>query len=171
MSAVSGTGYANVRLTDSSNVNDDIKFIGNNGVYINQTDANTITVDGTTYTVSAVSGTGYANVRLTSSNNVNDNIKFIGSGATTVAQTDANTITISSTDTDTTYTISAVSGTGYANVRLTSSGNSNDDVKFIGSGIVTVSQTDADTSNPSPEPALPWGSTSTRRTFFPITAT
>lgn len=144
VSAVAGSGYANVRLGDSSNVNDDISFYGNNGTQVVYIDANTITVN-TQYTVSAVSGTGYANIRLTDIRSTNDDIKLIGSGATTVTQTDADTVTISSTDTDTTYSISVVSTTGGANVRITSSSNANDDIKIASGNNATVAYTDANT--------------------------
>jgi hypothetical protein len=55
--------------------------------------------------------------------------------------------TISATDTNTTYDISAASTTGGANLTLTAggSGSGTDSVKFASGGIVTVSQTDANT--------------------------
>jgi len=46
---------------------------------------------------------------------------------------------------DTTYAVSAVTGTGSAKLRLTGSDNVTDDVEFIGSGAITVTLTDDST--------------------------
>lgn len=99
---------------------------------------------GKTYNISAETATGGANLRLTDGT-VTDDVKLAGSGATTVTRTDANTITISSTDTNTTYAVSAETATGGANLRLTGSDATTDDVKLAGSGATTVTRTDANT--------------------------
>lgn len=104
-------------------------------------------VAGTTYAISAETATGGANLRLTGSDASTDDVKIASGTNVTVTRTDANTITISATDTDTntTYAVSATSTTGGANLRLTGSDASTDDVKFAGSGAVSVAQTDANT--------------------------
>lgn len=104
-------------------------------------------VSGTTYAISAETVTGGANLRLTGSDASTDDVKIASGTNVTVTRTDANTITIDSsyTDTNTTYAVSATSTTGGANLRLTGSDASTDDVKFAGSGAVSVAQTDAST--------------------------
>jgi hypothetical protein len=62
---------------------------------------------------------------------------------TTNAGTD--TITIAGTDTNTTYSISAETVSGGANLRLTDSAAGTDDVKIAGGTNVTVTRTDANT--------------------------
>lgn len=104
-------------------------------------------VSGTTYGISAETATGGANLRLTGSDASTDDVKIAAGDNVTVTRTDANTITIASsyTDTNTTYSVSATSTTGGANLRLTDSAAGTDDVKFAGSGSVSVAQTDAST--------------------------
>lgn len=104
-------------------------------------------IAGTTYTISAETATGGANLRLTGSDASTDDVKIAAGTNVTVTRTDANTITIDSsyTDTNTTYSQSAVSTTGGANLRLTGSDATTDDVKFAGAGSVSVAQTDANT--------------------------
>lgn len=104
-------------------------------------------VAGTTYAISAETATGGANLRLTGSDASTDDVKIASGTNVTVTRTDANTITISATDTDTntTYAVSAETATGGANLRLTGSDASTDDVKLAGSGSVSVARTDANT--------------------------
>lgn len=64
--------------------------------------------------------------------------KVLGTNGTVVAWVD-------NIDNDTTYAISAETVTGGANLRLTGSDTSTDDVKFAGAGIASVARTDANT--------------------------
>ena len=136
-----------LRLKNSSNSNDDIRFIGSGAtsvtsnsthIIISSTDTNTDT--NTTYDLLAVANTA-ANaglLRLKNSSNANDNVTFSGSGATTVSS-NATHIIISSTDTntDTNTTYNLLSpGTGV--LRLQDSANSNDNITFVGSGATSV---------------------------------
>lgn len=104
-------------------------------------------ITGTTYSISAETATGGANLRLTGSDSTTDDVKIAAGSNVTVTRTDANTITIAATDTDTntTYAVSAETATGGANLRLTGSDSSTDDVKLAGSGSVSVARTDANT--------------------------
>jgi hypothetical protein len=54
-------------------------------------------------------------------------------------------VLVSDPDNDTSYSISAETATGGANLRLTGSDATTDDVKFVGAGIAVVERTDADT--------------------------
>jgi hypothetical protein len=54
-------------------------------------------------------------------------------------------VLVADADDDTTYSISAETATGGANLRLTGSDATTDDVKFVGAGIAVVERTDADT--------------------------
>lgn len=80
--------------------------------------------------------------------NNSDSVRFAGAGDTSVAfDSGTKKVTISSTDSDTTYSVSAETVSGGANLRLTAggSGSGTDDVKLAGSGSTTVTRTDADT--------------------------
>lgn len=66
-------------------------------------------------------------------------------GANVTITNAAGSITIASTDTDTTYGISAETATGGANLRLTGSDVTADDVAIKGSGTTTVTRTDVNT--------------------------
>lgn len=66
-------------------------------------------------------------------------------GANVTITNAAGSITIASTDTNTTYGISAETTTGGANLRLSGSDTSTDDVAIKGSGATTVTRTDANT--------------------------
>lgn len=98
-----------------------------------------------TYSQSAVSTAGGANLRLAGSNAVNDDVKFASGTNVTVVQTDVNTITISSTDTNTTYGISAETAGANTVLRLTGSDAGTDDVAIAAGTGVSVSRTDANT--------------------------
>jgi hypothetical protein len=99
-SAVTTTGGAFLRLTDSSAVNDDVKFAGSGATTVSFTDASTITISSTdtntTYDLTST-GTTTASINLVPSSGVTDSVSITGSGATSVSHS-AGTITISSTD-------------------------------------------------------------------------
>lgn len=103
----------------------------------------------TTYAVSAVDGTaGKKIIRLTGSDAVTDDVTLVqGSNVTLTRVGDEITIASTDTDTNTTYSISAETVTGGANLRLTDSGATTDDVKFASGTGITVSRTDANTVN------------------------
>lgn len=61
----------------------------------------------TLYALSAESATGGVNLRLTGSDATTDNVKLASGTNMTVVRTDADTITLNSTDTNTTYDITA----------------------------------------------------------------
>ena len=141
------TGGANFNLVGSDSTTDTIKFASGGATTVNQTDANTITVSSvnTTYTQDASATTGGANLNLVGSDSTTDSIKFAGGTNVTVTATDANTITLSSTDTNTTYTISSSSTTGGANLNLVGSDSTTDSVKYANGTGVTVTSPDANT--------------------------
>ena len=101
---------------------------------------------GKTYNISAETTTGGANLRLTDGT-ITDDVTLAEGTGITVTRTDANVITIATTvvDTNTTYAVSAETATGGANLRLTGTDASTDDVSIVGSGATTVSRTDANT--------------------------
>jgi putative lipase involved disintegration of autophagic bodies len=99
----------------------------------------------TTYSISAETTTGGANLRLTGSDSSTDNVKLASGSNVTITRTDADTITIASADTNTTYGISAETVSGGANLRLTGSDSSTDNVKLAAGSNVTITRTDADT--------------------------
>jgi hypothetical protein len=107
-----------------------------------------------TYSQSAASTTGGANLRLAGSNAVNDDVKFASGTNVTVVQTDVNTITISSTDTNTTYGISAETSGANTVLRLTGSDAGTDDVAIAAGSGVSVARTDANTITISSTGAL-----------------
>lgn len=210
VSAETATGGANLRLSDGTTT-DDVKFAGSGATTVTRTDANTITISSTdtnttytagsglslasttfshadtstvanvtpasrtyvsgitfdtyghvqsvstgtetvvdtntTYGVSAETATGGANLRLTGSDASTDDVKLASGTGITVSRTDANTITIAATvaDTNTTYAVSAETTTGGANLRLTGSDASTDDVAIVAGTGATVTRTDANT--------------------------
>lgn len=101
---------------------------------------------GGTYMLSAESTTGGANIRL-SGNSVDDDVKLAAGSNVLISRTDANTITIASTGTGggTIYGISAETTTGGANIRLTGSDSTTDDLKIAAGSNVTITRTDANT--------------------------
>jgi hypothetical protein len=84
-----------------------------------------------------------------------------GSNITITGDSSSDSITFAATDTNTTYSISAETVSGGANLRLTGSDAATDDVKFEGSGSVTVTRTDANTVTIS-------GSASTQDIISPL---
>jgi len=95
----------------------------------------TPTDDDTTYTLS--NGTvANPKITLTPSTGTADQVQFVGSGSTTI-QGSTGTITVSSTDTDTTYTLS--NGTvANPKIILTPSTGTADQVQLVGAGSTTV---------------------------------
>ena len=151
VSAQDGTaGKKIIRLTGSDASTDDVTLVaGTNVTLTRSTDEITIdaTDTNTTYSISAETATGGTNLRLTGSDATTDNVKLAEGTGITVTRTDDSTITIATTvvDTNTTYSISAETATGGANLRLTDSAAGTDDVKIAGGTGVTVSRTDANT--------------------------
>lgn len=102
-------------------------------------------VTGTTYDLAA-GGTTSPTITLTGSDSSTDTVTFsAGTGITLGQSAGTITITNSVSDTNTTYSHSAVTTTGGAKLRLTGSDTTNDDVSFLGSGAVSIARTDADT--------------------------
>lgn len=139
-----------LRLAGSDSVNDDITFQAGSNVTITTGGTSNITIAATntdtTYAISAETSltTDAAKLTLTAggSGSGTDDVTFVGSNGISVTRTDANTITINGggvTDTNTTYSISAVNDSG-VKLRLTAggSGSGTDDVTFVGSGGTSV---------------------------------
>jgi len=102
------------------------------------------------YVSSEISQTGNsADLRLTDSDGYIDNVTFTGGTNVTIVRTDASKITISATanDTNTTYGISAESNVTpkSADLRLTGSDASTDNVTLVGGTNVTITRNDANT--------------------------
>jgi hypothetical protein len=96
----------------------------------------------TQYAISSETATGGVNLRLTGTDASTDNVKFASGTNMSVVRTDANTITLNSTDTNTTYDITAESlFAGQITLRLASLNPSGTkDVAIIaGSGIELTS--------------------------------
>lgn len=101
----------------------------------------------TTYTISAITDGSDANIRLTGSDASIDEIQLIAGTNISLAVTSAGAIQINNTQTElnTTYSVSAETVAGGANLRLTGSDTSTDDVKIASGTGITVSRTDANT--------------------------
>lgn len=99
----------------------------------------------TTYAISAETVAGGANLRLTGSDAVTDDVKIASGTGITVSRTDANTITVASTvtDTNTTYSIAAITDGLDANIRLTGSDASIDEIQLIAGTNITLGVTSA----------------------------
>jgi hypothetical protein len=113
-----------------------------NTQWVNQTvDTNT------TYTQNASTTTGGANLNLVGSDSTTDSVKFASGTGITVSRTDADTITIASsvTDTNTTYAISAETNAAGADIRLSGSDATTDNLTIAAGTNVTVTRTDANT--------------------------
>lgn len=147
--------FANILVAGQSNVTadsyaDNLTLVAGTGITLTTdplTDSITITSSaaGATYGLSAETTTDGTHLRLTGSDSSIDNLKFANGTGITVTRTDSDTITIATTVTNTTYGISAETTTGGANLRLTGSDSSIDNLKIAGTGIVTVTRTDANT--------------------------
>lgn len=130
------TTYSNATTSDAGlmSSNDKTKLDGiAASAEVNQNAFSSVAVSGQT-TVAADSKT--------------DTLTFVaGSNVSITTDATADSITIASTDTNTntTYSISAETVTDGANLRLTDSDASTDDVSIIGGTNVTVTRTDADT--------------------------
>ncbi len=148
---------ADLRLTDSDGYTDNVTLVGGTNVTIVRTNENTITFSAadidtnTKYSVSAeTSQTGNsADLRLTDTDGYTDNVTFTGGSNVTIVRTDANKITISASanDTNTTYGISAETNATpkSADLRLTGSDASTDNVTLVGGTNVTITRNDANT--------------------------
>ena len=99
----------------------------------------------TTYSISAETTSGGANLRLTGSDASTDDVKIASGTGITVSRTDANTITVASsiTDTNTTYAISAITDGADANIRLTGSDASIDEIQLIAGTNISLAVTSA----------------------------
>jgi hypothetical protein len=144
------TGGANLTLSGSDASTDSVAYKGAGATTVTSTDANTITITSTdtntTYTQDASATTGGANLNLVSSAAVTDTIKFAGGTNVTITATDANTITIDApVGPNTTYTIASNTVTGGANLTLSGSDSTTDNVAYKGAGATTVTSTDANT--------------------------
>jgi hypothetical protein len=99
----------------------------------------------TTYAISAETTSGGVNLRLTGSDASTDDVKFAQGTGITLTRTDASTITVASsvTDTNTTYAISAVTDGADANIRLTGSDASIDEIQLIAGTNISLAVTSA----------------------------
>ncbi len=85
----------------------------------------------TTYSISAVDGnSGKKIIRLTDSGGGNDDVTLVGGTNVTLSRSN-DEITIDTSDSDTTYDLSAVSSSSDIILRLDPSNGSNDDVKIV----------------------------------------
>ena len=100
--------------------------------------------ENTSYTVSAVDGTsGKKIIRLTGSDATTDDVTLVeGTGITLSRSNDE--ITITNSGMGTTYSISAETVMGGANIRLTGSDSSTDNLKIAQGTGITVTRTSAD---------------------------
>ena len=99
----------------------------------------------TTYAISAETVSGGVNLRLTGSDASTDDVKFAQGTGITLTRTDASTITVASsvTDTNTTYAISAVTDGADANIRLTGSDATIDEIQLIAGTNISLAVTSA----------------------------
>ena len=99
----------------------------------------------TTYAISAETTSGGVNLRLTGSDASTDDVKFAQGTGITLTRTDASTITVASSvsDTNTTYAISAVTDGADANIRLTGSDASIDEIQLIAGSNISLAVTSA----------------------------
>jgi len=165
----SGTGTDDVTLVAGDNIslsrtNDEITITGVGGTASvqqivgdmvsgnSETGGIAVTYDGTNKKLDfavptwiLAGSTTTSNHVLFSTNGGTDKIEIAGSGATSVAWDSVNKkVTLSSTDTNTTYSVSAVDGTaGKKIVRLTAggSGSGTDDVTFVAGTNVSLART------------------------------
>jgi hypothetical protein len=126
-----GDDSTGTRISD----NETIKIAGAGGISTSMS-GDTLTISGSQgITIVGDDSTG---TRVSD----NETFKIAGAGSVSTAVS-GDTLTI--TGTNTTYSISAETATGGANLRLTDSGAGTDDVKFASGTGITVSQTDANT--------------------------
>lgn len=151
ISAITDGSDANIRLTGSDASVDEIQLIAGTNISLAVTSAGAIQINNTqtelntTYSVSAETVAGGANLRLTGSDAVTDDVKIASGTGITVSRTDANTITVASTvtDTNTTYSIAAITDGADANIRLTGSDASIDEIQLIAGSNITLGVTSA----------------------------
>ena len=165
----SGTGTDDVTLVAGDNIslsrtNDEITITGAGGTVSvqqivgdmvsgnSETGGIAVTYDGTNKKLDfsvptwiLAGSTTTTNHVLLSTNGGTDKIEVVGSGATSVAWDGTNKkVTLASTDTDTTYSVSATDGTaGKKIIRLTAggSGSGTDDVTFVAGTNVSLART------------------------------
>lgn len=107
-------------------------------ITIASTDTDTVTNAFTT--ISTPSGTSPV------ADSTSDTLTLVaGSNVSITGDSSTDSITFAATDTNTTYSVSAESTTGGANLRLVGSDATTDDIKIEGSGATTVTRTDAST--------------------------
>jgi len=93
----------------------------------------------TTYNIDASTTTGGANFNLVGSDLTTDTIKFAEGSGMSVVRTDANTITFANTSPGTTYTYTASTTTGGANLTLTGSDATTNTIKLTdGTGVTNT---------------------------------
>ncbi len=142
---IANTAQGSLRLADSSSSNDNISFVGANGVSVTSDGSGTVTITGqidtnTTYDLLTVANTTVGVVTLDPSTGANDDIKFIGAGGITVTSDGSGNVTITQVDTNTTYDLLTVSNNTVGVLRLDPSTGSDDDARFIGAnGIIVTS--------------------------------
>lgn len=148
---------AAINLTDNLNATDAVNFTGSGAVTISKGIGNVINVSSTdtntTYDLAAASVINPANtaaITLTDNLSSTDSVNLTGSGSTTISKGVGNTINISSTDTNTTYDLSAVAVINplkTAAIALTDNLNSTDSVNLTGLNGATVSKGSGNTIN------------------------
>jgi len=161
-----------IRLTGSDATSDTVTLVGTGATVVSSNATHVIinsSDTSTTYSVSIPTTT--TKLRLTGSDSTTDDIEFVGSGATTVTRTNDSKFTISSTDNNdnTLYDLSTGGvNASVANLNLTASGSGTgtDVVRFVGSGLVTVSSNAthiiATGATPSLDAVLGVGNTTTK---------
>ena len=144
---------ADLRLTGNDSSTDNVTFTGGANVTVVRTDANKITISAsandtnTTYGISAEANAtpNTADLRLTGSDSTTDNLTLVGGTNVTVVKNNANTITLSSLNTNTTYGVSSENSQtlNSADLRLTGSDSTTDNLTFTGGTAINVVSTDA----------------------------
>ena len=144
---------ADLRLTGNDSSTDNVTFTGGANVTVVRTDASKITISAsandtnTTYGISAEANAtpNTADLRLTGSDSTTDNLTLVGGTNVTVVKNNANTITLSSLNTNTTYGVSSENSQtlNSADLRLTGSDSTTDNLTFTGGTAINVVSTDA----------------------------
>ena len=152
ISAETETNGARLTLAGSDNSTDSVKLVAGSNISITRDNENQITF-GSTYTNTTysldgstpVGTTNTVNLELVGTDSTTDSIKVTGSGSTTVSWNEDNqNLIIDSTNTDTTYSISAGDGgTGEKTIVLTAagSGSGTDSITLKAGSNVTLDRT------------------------------
>ena len=163
ISAETGTGGANLRLTDSGAGTDDVLIAGGTNVTVTRTDADTITISSTDTNTTYTGGTGltlngttfdHTNSVTAGSASEGGSTRTLAYGGTFnvpsvtydaqghITATGSVTLTLpSADDTNTTYDLTVPTST--TAIRLAGSDTTNDDVTITGGTNVTVTRTSA----------------------------